>query len=129
MCFSLAGGRSQAALGPACPPSEPQWGRLPRGNVAPFRNGCEQDCWELVRCAGCAACSTSPNGERYRRPSAAVLKAKDADAKHRLWRSCAPGEGQGLIESHSPPPPNPLPAGERERAEYVASPSSSSSSA
>ena len=27
---------------------------------------------------------------RHRRPSAAVLGAKNADARHRLWRACAP---------------------------------------
>src|SRR5215510_3078822 len=61
-----------------------------------------------------------PSWERHRRPSAAVLKVKNADAKHRLCREAIGVRGQGRIESHFPPHPDPLPAGERERAEYVA---------
>src|SRR5499426_2252940 len=61
-----------------------------------------------------------PSGERHRRPSAAILEAKNADAKHRLWREARRVRGQGRIETHLPPHPNPLPAGERERAAFVA---------
>src|SRR5215211_1204202 len=44
---------------------------------------------------------------RYRRPSAAVLGAKDADAEHRLWRSCAPGGDRLLRRGFDPHPPRP----------------------
>src|SRR5262249_10515639 len=61
-----------------------------------------------------------PSGERHRRPSAAVLEAKNADAKHRLSREAIRVRGRGPIENPAPPHPNPLPTGERERAEFSA---------
>src|SRR5262245_1935344 len=54
-----------------------------------------------------------PGGERHRRPLAAVLKAENADAKHRLCREACRVRGQEPIESP--------PAGEEERAEFAAS--------
>jgi PAS domain S-box-containing protein len=63
---------------------------------------------------------TSPRlrGEVHRRPPAAILDEKNADALHRLWRS-ASGEGDppNAQPAESPPHPDPLPAsGEREPA-------------
>src|SRR6516164_85938 len=64
--------------------------------------------------------STSPRlrGE-HRRPSAAVLSANNADAKHRLWSAASGGGGSPRAAPlENGPHPNPLPAsGERERTD------------
>src|SRR5262245_3099609 len=63
--------------------------RLPQalsaGRIAAPR-ACSQSPIE-VDCGGAAGSISLPWRGRHRRPSAAVLSTKDADAEHRLWPS------------------------------------------
>src|ERR1700759_4766378 len=72
--------------------------------------------------------STSPRlrGE-HRPPGAAVLSAKNADASHRLWRSCAAGEGDSprmpMLRECLTPTLSPQERGEREEGALATPPS------
>jgi len=59
--------------------------------------------------------SPLPGGERQRRPMAAVLDEKNADAKHRLWSEARRVRGLRPLRILEPPHPGPLPSGEREK--------------